>query len=374
MKFVSMLIRALLLMSVIVFPLLFVTAFKTEERKKPAVKNIILLIGDGMGLSQMSSTYFYKNEEPNFSRFPVVGLSQTSASSHKITDSAAGATALSAGKKTYNGAIGVDQDTNHVETILEYFQKQGKSTALIATSSITHATPASFYAHVDSRNKAFEIAAFMTPSGVDFFAGGGRKFFTQKEENWKSLIKAGYTVDTTALWPASRIESNRKYGFLLADDGMPRITEGRGSFLKDATTLALNYLEKKETPFFMMVEGSQIDWGGHANDAQYVITETLDFDEMVGAVFDFAEKDGNTLVIVTADHETGGFTLSSEVKEVPFKGQQSDYNSIVPTFSTGGHSATMVPVLAFGPGAEKFTGIYQNTEIYTKMMELVGAL
>src|SRR5690606_34403941 len=103
----------------------------------------------------------------------------------------------------------------------------------------------------------------------------------------------------------------------------------------------------------------------------YVVREVLDFDKAVGAALDFAEKDGNTLVIVTADHETGGFTLASREKKVPFKGLQRDYNEIAPQFSTGGHSATMVPVLAYGPGAELFSGIYENTEVHTKMMALI---
>ena len=345
--------------------------FPKEEKKTKKVKNVILLIGDGMGLSQMSSAYYYQDKTPNFSRFPFVGLSRTSASSHKITDSAAGATALSSGKKTYNGAIGVGPDTNAVKTIIEYYHEKGNSTALIATSSITHATPASFYAHVDSRNKAHEIATYMAPSGTDFFAGGGRQFFGG-EEIVKALTEEGYLIDTSKLVPASDLDPGRKYGFLLASDGMPRMTEGRGPFLKNASELALDYLQKKEKPFFMMIEGSQIDWGGHANEADYVVTEVLDFDEVIGAVLDFAEKDGHTLVIVTADHETGGFTLSSELKNVPFKGKQNDYNSIAPSFSTGGHSAAMVPVLAYGPGAENFAGIYQNTEIHAKIMDLIS--
>lgn len=365
--------RKIISVTVLIAALFFILVsakFKGEDSKKRAVKNVIVLIGDGMGISQMSSAYYYQEATPNFSRFPFVGLSRTSASSHKITDSAAGATAISAGKKTYNGAIGVDPDTNAVETLLEYFHQQGHCTALISTSSITHATPASFYAHVDSRRKAFEIASQMASSGTDFFAGGGREYFRRKEV-LKALQDGGYNIDTNQLQAASELDPKRKYGYLLANDGMPRMTEGRGSFLKDATELALSYLQKKAKPFFMMVEGSQIDWGGHANEAEYVITETLDFDKVVGAVLDFAEKDGNTLVIVTADHETGGFTLSSEIKEVPFQGKQSDYNSIVPTFSTGGHSAAMVPVLAYGPGAGNFAGIYENTEIHNRIMKLL---
>jgi alkaline phosphatase len=347
---------------------------KEDKKKSPKVKNVIILIGDGMGLSQMSSAYYYGKDEPNFSRFKVVGLSRTSSGSHKITDSAAGATAISAGKKTYNGAIGVDMDTNAVETLVEYVSKKDYNTAVISTSSITHATPASFYAHVNSRNKAHKIAAQMAKSPIDFFAGGGREYFIDEEENpglLKKLEKKDFVLNMESLIAADELKKKKKYGFLLAKDGMPKMTEGRGKFLLDASSLALEYLNKRKDPFFMMIEGSQIDWGGHANDAEYVISETLDFDQTIGAVLDFAEKDGNTLVIVTADHETGGFTLAAEEKKVPFQGTQRDYNSIAPSFSTGGHSSAMVPVLAFGPGAENFQGIYQNTEIHAKIKELL---
>ncbi len=344
-------------------------AFKGVTRT-PKPKNIILLIGDGMGLSQMSSAYFYGESEPNFSRFPVIGLSRTSSSSHKITDSAAGATAFSAGKKTYNGAIGVDDDKKPLETLVEYFEKKDWSNALIATSSITHATPASFYAHVDSRKKEYKIAGFMPESGVDFFAGGGQKFFYKKKGLIDKMEKAGYLLDTAKLPAEGPLDPTSKYGFLLAEDGMPRMLDGRGDFLPHATSLALDYLKLREKPFFMMIEGSQIDWGGHANNGNYIVTEVQDFDQTIGAVLDFAEKDGNTLVIVTADHETGGFTLASEEKKIPFMGKQSDYNSLRHGFSTGGHSATMVPVLAYGPGAENFAGIYQNTAIHEKIVAL----
>ena len=138
--------------------------------------------------------------------------------------------------------------------------------------------------------------------------------------------------------------------------------EGRGDFLTDASMKGIECLSKNEKGFFLMIEGSQIDWGGHANDADYLISEMLDFDKTLGAVLDFAKTNGETLVVVTADHETGGFTLAPN---------ESNYNEIAPSFSTGGHSATMIPVLAFGPGSETFTGIYENTEIYHKIMALL---
>ena len=152
---------------------------------------------------------------------------------------------------------------------------------------------------------------------------------------------------------------------------MPKITEGRGSFLKDATMLGIKFLSKKNKPFFMMSEGSQIDWGGHDNDVNYLITELIDFDEMIGAVLDYAERDGETLVIVTSDHETGGFTLSGK-KYIQENDYSIDYNDIDPVFSTSGHSATLIPVFAYGPGSEEFRGIYDNTDIFNKILKVTN--
>ncbi len=330
------------------------------------------MIGDGMGVSQMSASYYYAKKEPNFSRFPIVGLSKTSSGSHKITDSAAGATAISTGKKTYNGAIGLDMDKECAETLLEYLSKEGKSTGLISTSSITHATPASFFAHEKSRKSAASIAKQMLEAPVDFFAGGGLKYF-ESGSLIKDLESKGFSINTTGLdkSPLRLNNTSTKFGYLLASDGMPKMINGRGEFLKEASELCIEFLNKDEDGFFIMIEGSQIDWGGHANNSQYVISEVLDFDQAVGAVLDFAEKDGNTLVIVTADHETGGFTLGGKSKKVPFGGLVSDYDEIDPSFSTRGHSSAMVPVLAFGPGAEMFSGIYENTEIHAKILKLL---
>lgn len=331
------------------------------EIKKP--KNIVLLIGDGMGLSQVSAAIYYKKDgKPNFDRFSIIGLSKTSSSSDLVTDSAAGATVFSAGVKTFNGAIGVDKDTIAVPTIVEQLSKQGYSTGIVATSSIQHATPAAFYAHVKSRSLYEEISTFAPNSGVNIFIGGGLKFFKDRKDG-KNLLKdmeaKGYDVFTEKL-PKTPSENNEI--ILLAEDGMPKMSEGRGDFLPNATNLALEKLSKNEKGFFLMVEGSQIDWGGHDNDADYLIEELLDFDKTIGEVLDFAKKDGETLVIVTADHETGGFTLSTD---------GNNYNKIKSTFSTTGHSGTMVPVFAEGPGASMFNGIYESNEIYHKMKALM---
>lgn len=333
-------------------------------------KNIILLIGDGMGLPQVSTAFYFQEGKSNFSRFRQIGLHQNAPARAKITDSAAGATAFSCGQKTYNGAIGVAKDSSPITTILEMAHEWGWSTGLVSTSSITHATPASFYAHVVSRSLQEDIAAQLSlSSSVDFFAGGGSDFFNKREDkknHLETLTRRGYTIDTTAL-PTHPLSARNKYGYLLEPGAMPTMEGGRGDFLPRATQISIDYLSQNDKGFFLMVEGSQIDWGGHENNAKYVIEETKDFDKTIGVVLDYAEKQGNTLVIVTADHETGGLALASAKNF-----GRDDYRQIEPRFSTGGHTAALIPVFAYGPGAENFNGIYQNQEIFVKMLKSLG--
>lgn len=334
---------------------------ETANPKKP--KNIILVEGDGTGLSQISAAQFFKKEPSNYDRFPVIGLIKTSASSDLVTDSAASATAFATGTKTYNGAIGVNPDTISVPTLIEIVSKKYEmKTGIIVTSTITHATPACFYAHVKNRNNHEEIARFLPTSDIDFFAGAGLKYFNERQDGLNlldALNANGFTIDTISL---KNHEDADKLGFLLAPESMPTMLEGRGNFLQNASNMALQRLSN-ERGFLLMVEGSQVDWGGHDNDAPYLIAELIDLDYTIGALLDFAKADGETLVIVTADHETGGFTLAAK---------EGDYNSIVPVFSTTNHSATMVPVFAYGPGSENFGGIYENTEIFHKIMALLS--
>tara|TARA_R100000935_G_scaffold18503_1_gene35831 strand:+ start:58653 stop:59831 length:1179 start_codon:yes stop_codon:yes gene_type:complete len=335
------------------------TASVAQNNKKP--KNIILLVGDGMGLSEISSSLYFNDKPSNFLRFKTVGLSMTSSSKELITDSAAGATAFASGIKTYNGAIGVDIDMKPAETIVEHISKTDVATGLVVTSSVVHATPASFYAHQESRRMYEEIAVDLVHSKIEFFAGGGLQFFrdrTDGQDLIQQLKDRNYEVHTDAL--PQKI-SEKKQAILLAPDGMPKMSENRGNFLTNATMLAIGQLSKNKEGFFLLVEGSQIDWGGHDNDAEYLINEMIDFDKTIGAVLDFAKNNGETLVIVTADHETGGFSLSAD---------GINYNKIVASFSTTGHTATMVPVFAQGPSEELFDGVYQNTKIHTIMKQL----
>ncbi|MCB0736364.1 MAG: alkaline phosphatase [Bacteroidetes bacterium] len=343
------------------------------ELKEAKGPNIILIIGDGTGLSQISSLWYAENtpDKPNYERFPVIGLSKTNSSSHKITDSGAGATAFAIGQKSYNGSIGVNKDSLPEQNIVELLSTKKYNSGIISTSSITHATPASFFAHVVNRSMAYEIADQLPTSPIDFFAGGGKQYFMRRPDKrnvYQNLIKAGFVLDTTSI--DNDLDGQRQ-GYLLADDGLPKMSEDRSDFLPKATKRALDFLGGKDEPFFLMVEGSQVDWGGHDNNGEYIVTELVDLDKAIGIALDFAEKDGNTLVVAIADHETGGFSLAG-TPVTGFGGVvKDDYQDITYRFTTGGHTASHVPVFAFGAGSEVFSGIYENNKVYDKLLQFI---
>ena len=324
-------------------------------------KNIILLIGDGMGLTQVQAATSVNGNTLNLERCETTGLSKTSSSDRYITDSAAGGTAMASGVKTYNGAIGVDANGNVVKSILEYAEENGLSTGLVATSTITHATPASFIAHDPSRNNYEEIAKDFLDTDIDIFIGGGLNHFNIRKDGEQLINKFqnnGYQIalnieDLNAI-------STGKVAALLDSTSMPRIIDGRGDMLTLSTLKAIEILSQNENGFFLMVEGSQIDWGGHANNIEYVVSELIDFDKSIGAALDFAEVDGNTLVIITADHETGGLTIL---------GEDILGDSLATNFSTTHHTSVMVPVYASGPQSDTFRGIYENSTIFDKMLK-----
>jgi alkaline phosphatase len=319
--------------------------------------NIILMIGDGMGLTQISSGMYANGNQTALEESSFIGLSKTAAANRLVTDSAASGTAMACGIKTYNGVLGLDTKNTPHKSILEFCKEKGYTTALLATSSILHATPASFYAKVASRREYETIAFQLSQHEVDYFVGGGKKFFIDRKDK-RNLINdmTDYTfVETLEQYKAS---SAPKIGFLTYDEEPPSLMEGRVPSLHELTVLTLEKLKAAEKPFFMMVEGSQIDWGGHDNELDYVVSEFKEFDTTIRKVLEFAKEDGNTLVIITADHETGGLALTNgDIEKGKVKG----------LFNTEGHSATMVPVFSFGKHAALFSGIYENTEIFHKM-------
>lgn len=333
-------------------------------------KNIILMIGDGMGLTQISAGLYSNNNQLHLEQFPVIGLHKPYASNDLITDSAAGATAFACGVKTYNGAIGVDPDTIPIKTILEESEDRGMSTGLVATSTIVHATPASFIAHQKQRKMYEEIAADFLKTEVDLLIGGGKKYFDQRTIDDRNLYKEleakGYLVSDYFQNDFDQVayNNNQNFAYFTANDDPLPVASGR-DYLLPSVAMAPPFLKAHDTSdkgFFLMIEGSQIDWGGHANNSEYIITEMIEFDKAIGMVLEFAKKDGETLVIVTADHETGGYAINPG----------STMDSIIAGFTSDYHTGSLIPVFAFGPGAELFAGIYENTAIHTKMRTALG--
>ncbi len=340
----------------------------TQVDPNQEVKNIILMIGDGMGLAQISAAVYSGSDRLSFDNFQVTGLHKSHSSSDLVTDSAAGATAFATGEKTFNGAIGLNKDTVAVKTILEECEEKGLATGLLATVAITHATPASFIAHQPTRVLYERIAADFLETDIDYFVGGGKQYFDRRKEDnrnlYMELIQKGYQVSDYFEKPLEQTKPDVKkpFAYFTADKNPLPVTAGR-NYLAFATKQALQFLENRsEKGFFIMIEGSQIDWGGHSNDGNWMLQELLDFDRAITEALRFAEKDGNTLVIVTGDHECGGMCLTEKSKmgRPKFK------------FSTNGHTASLVPVFAYGPGSELFHGVYQNTAIYHKMRAALG--
>ncbi|MEX1212160.1 MAG: alkaline phosphatase [Balneolaceae bacterium] len=353
--------------------LLFSACTATTNESSPSEperpQNVIFMIGDGMGVTQLTAGHVTNGHHLNITDLPVVGLATThphpEQEGNDVVDSAASATAIASGVTTLNGRIGMDIHENPVLGILHHTLEQGWSTGVIATSSITHATPASFVAHDPSRQNMEAIAADFLDVDLDLFIGGGRQYFAERETDDRNLIEElrekGYAVHDDIEGMRS-VGSGKLAGFI-ADGEPARFSEGRGPILPQATGVGLDLLSQNPNGFFLSIEGSQIDWAGHANDMAYIIEEMHDFDAAVGAVMEFARQDGNTLVVITADHETGGTALD-----------QVDItnHTVTGNFTTGSHTGAMVPVFAYGPGSEQFAGVYHQSEIYFKAMGILG--
>lgn len=337
---------------------------QSGKRKLHKPKNIILMIGDGMGLSQVYAGYTVKGPKFNMLRFPITGLVKTNSADNYITDSGAGATAYATGQKTNNGYISVNSAGQKLETILETAEKYGLSTGLVATSAITHATPAGFIAHTSNRGNMEDIALDFLKTDIDLFIGGGYDNFRTRKDSLNlidSLVKHGYFVARNL--GDIDYPTVSKLAALLAPGHLPRVSAGRADMLPKSSELALKILKRNKKGFFLMIEGSQIDWGGHDNNLDYVKEEVVDFDDAIGKVLEFALKDKETLVIVTADHETGGLALTGgDLKTGQVSGK----------FVYTDHTAVMVPLFAYGPGSELFSGIMENTDVYKKCMSLFG--
>ncbi len=336
----------------------------------PAPKNIILLIGDGMGVGPIScARAAAAPDQLAMDEFPVTGFAITYPANKLVTDSAAAGTALATGAKTNNGMISMDPEGNVLKNIREVAQEIGKATGIISTKPVVDATPAVFASHVKNRGEGLEIASQMTACGVDVILGGGSEFFLPKtveggaREDGRDLLqeaaKQGYEICTDAV-AMDASKSNKIIG--LFNKGALTTVEPEPS-IAQMTAKAISVLSKDPDGFFLMTEGGQIDSFAHGNDAENTVRQTLLFDEAVRVALEFAKKDGNTLVVVTADHDTGGMALFDPNEENP---------KFTARYVNGGHNANMLPIYAFGPGAELFTGTHQNTYIPNTFATLWG--
>lgn len=336
------------------------------------VKNVIFIIGDGTGLVQLTNGQ-YNMVGPagrlHIQTLPVTGIVKTYSADNLITDSASGATAYSCGVKTNNGMIGQLPDGRKCKTILEMAEEKGLSSGIVATSTVTHATPASYASHIASRQRQAEIAEQYLDAGMEVILGGGYEYFIPSNVEGSSrndnrdltaeFKDMGYTYVRSADELMS-MNTDRLLG-LFSESGMP--SESRAPSLAQMSEKAIEILSENEKGFFLMIEGSQIDWAGHANDAQYALREVKDFDAAVKTALDFAKQDGETLVVITADHETGGMTLQDS---------NADNSEITIAWTSGGHTGVPVPLMAYGPHAIEFTGWWENTEVGQKVAELTG--
>lgn len=340
--------------------------------------SVILFIGDGTGLGYWSAA---RDVAPlAVDTFPVVGLVGTRAADSKVTDSAAGATAFAAGVKTYNGAIGVGPDTQAVTTVVEEAAAGGKATGLVATSTITHATPAAFAAHVPSRDLHFQIAEQLAGADVDVLLGGGRVYFDPAErpdgldllgrlrEHAKVVdsvaelvaMSAARPPGSEAAGPPQHMERvDRLVGFTARQN--PPAAPRRSPTLAQLTRTALDVLAPDEDGFFLMVEASQIDWRGHDNAPLYeVMPELQDLDGAIREALRFQAQRPNTLIVVVADHDTGGLAVHYDEMGV-FRAH----------YTTDGHTGELVPLFAIGPGAAELGGIRENDEVGRILMRLI---
>ena len=345
----------------------FPTPYQVEKIAPPKgggkVKNVILMIGDGMSLMHIEAAWTCNRGHLWLENAQYTGISKTLASNRLITDSGSGGTSLATGYKTRYHAVGVDSTGRPLESLNVLAHKAGKANGIAVTCRLWDATPCDFVAHNLDRNKEQDLILDYLNAPLDYVFGGGAKYFEHRDDGrniFSELEKKGYRVARTLdeLW---RCKSGKIYAVPYPVD--TPVPAERGDLLAKASLKGIDLLNQNKNGFFMMIEGSQLDDYGHFNQLDMLMQETLDFDQTIGAVMKWAAADGQTLVVVTADHQTGGPTVLG-----------GDYHTgtVQVNFSTRDHSGTMVPVYAFGPGSENFTGFMDNTEIFWKIKRLLG--
>lgn len=336
--------------------------YKTVEVKQPAKgkspKNIIFMIGDGMGIEQIGAAWVANRGQLNMDKMPYVGLQRTYCLDWLVTDSAAAGTALATGNKTNKGMVATLPDGTEPASMLDKAQQVGKRTGVVVVCRLNDATPATFCCNNPDRDDAEEITADYLTSGVDYIAGGGMNYWrderTDSRDIFAEIGEKGYNTyeKVEDLMGATSLP----VAAVLAPLELPSALSGeRGDMFRNMTSKAIEMLDKdNKEGFVMMVEGSCIDDWLHANRVDAAVEEILDFDRVVGDVLEWAEKDGETLVVVTADHCTGAMTL--------LWGDIAN-GTVEVNFANEGHNGMMVPFFAYGAGAERFDGVVENAEL-----------
>ena len=336
---------------------------KVEEPSRDAeIRNIILMIGDGMGMEQVSCAWVVNRGKLNLDNMPVVGLSRTYCTDQLITDSGAGGTALASGFKTAMDHIGVTPDTTDPNSIFVYEKEKGMATGVAVTCHFADATPCDFCCHNEYRYNQEDLIADYLDCGVDYLSGGGTDWFTVKRTDGRNIIEElstkGYNV---ALSEDELMKADLPAFGILSPDNLP-VAQERGDLFRHSVSRGLDLLSRNENGFVMMIEGSCIDDWLHGNDIGKAVEEILDFDRTLGDVLEWAAKDGHTLVVVTADHATGCLTLRDGSLEE---------GTIGVSFASEIHNGIAVPLYAWGPGSAQFTGIHENAEYGQMLIELI---
>tara|TARA_B100001057_G_scaffold265755_1_gene265945 strand:- start:3406 stop:4704 length:1299 start_codon:yes stop_codon:yes gene_type:complete len=359
---------------------------KQLKQIKKKAKNIILFIGDGMSVSQISAFRLYQggpNSRVIVDSFPYSGKVLTHSANAIVTDSASSGTAFSTGKKTNNTTLGVDVNGQPIENITEMLDKSGYVSSVISTSEVTHATPAAFVVHTSSRYLSDEISIQMTDSKIKNILGGGRKFFIPEENggNREDGIQLLEKVKTNSILITSKSElidpslygDSQVFGLFadehLRDENTPENHSTEPSMkkmLEFSVNRSKKFVENGCKGFFVMAEASQVDWAGHGNDFEYLMREMTDLEEGIKWALNFAKENKDTLVVVTADHETGGLLIEPND---PRKYENLDIKFSFNTgIGRGSHTGVPVPIYAYGPGAENFTGTLDNTDVHRALL------
>lgn len=346
-----------------------ILSITTSTAQQP-VRNIIFMIGDGMGLSSVSMMQLVNRYEPTiFDRAENIALQKTYSADNRVTDSAASGTALATGFKTNNTMLGMTPDGTHVESLTELAKRHGKATGVVVTTYLQHATPAAFYAHISSRHEYATISEQLLGSTLDVAIGGGMKFFNERYGTCCASRRAIKRTDFTLVRKPEELAACNGDSRVLALLAGKEVGANSGDYLAKATDKALEILERRggDNGFVLMVEGSLIDGMGHDNNAEGQQLEMQSFMKAVEIAVKYAEEHPGTLVVVTADHETGGLSLVSSNSDFNLSEQGVEFR-----WTTDGHSAQMVPIYLFGTGAELINGIMENAELGAKLKSLIN--